>query len=111
MSYVVTAPDLLAATAAQVENIGSAISAAGRAAMGPTTGLLAAAQDEVSAAIAQLFAGYGRQYHALISRTGLFHSEFTQALAGAANTYAQAEAAAAATLLGPAPPPVVGPAC
>lgn len=109
MSYVVTAPDLLAATAAQVEDIGSAISAAGGAAVGPTTGLLAAAQDEVSAAIAQLFDGYGREYHALISRAGLFHSEFTQALAGAVNTYAQAEAAAAATLLGPAPAAGGGP--
>jgi hypothetical protein len=41
--------------------IGSAVSAANAAAALPTTGLAAAAEDEVSAAIAALFADNDRQ--------------------------------------------------
>ena len=54
MSYMVTRPELLASAAAHAEQIGSTIAAAGTNAAQPTTGLLAAAQDEVSAAIAKL---------------------------------------------------------
>ncbi len=85
MSYMVTRPELLVSTAADVEQIGSTIGAAGTNAAGPTTGLLAAAQDEVSAAIAKLFGMYGAEYQAVLSQSALFHSQFTQALAAAAN--------------------------
>ncbi|MGO9225985.1 PE family protein [Mycobacterium sp.] len=98
MSYMVTRPQLLAATAADVEHIGSTIGAVGTSAAGPTTGLVAAAQDEVSAAIANLFGIYGEEYQAVLSQAALFHSQFTQALAAAANAYAQAETANAAVL-------------
>ncbi|HKI41279.1 MAG TPA: PE family protein, partial [Mycobacterium sp.] len=98
MSYMVTRPELLAATAADVEHIGSTIGAAGTSAAGPTTGLVAAAQDEVSAAIANLFGIYGEEYQAVLSQGAVFHSQFTQALAAAANAYAQAETANTAVL-------------
>src|SRR5260370_19140520 len=84
------APDALASAAANGENIGSAIRAAGANAAAPTTGLAAAAEDEVSAAIADLFGAYGQQYQALVSQAATFQSEFTQALTAAANAYAQA---------------------
>jgi hypothetical protein len=93
MSYVLTAPDALATVAADADRIGSAISAATAGAVGPTTGLVAAAQDEVSAAVAELFGGYGQQYQTLVAQAGTFHSKFSQALAAAGNAYAQAEAA------------------
>lgn len=96
MSYLVSAPEILSAAVADVGGIGSAISAAGAAAAGPTTGLVAAAEDEVSAAIADLFRAYGREYQAAVSRAALFHGEFTQALGAATSAYTQAEAAAAA---------------
>jgi hypothetical protein len=96
MSYLTTAPAALASTAADVESIGSAISTASTNAAAPTTSLLAAAEDEVSAAIANLFGAYGLQYQALVTQAGAFHNQFTQALAAAGNTYAQAEAANAA---------------
>lgn len=96
MSYVVTTPELLTSTAADVENIGSAISTASADAAGPTTGLAAAAQDEISTAIAKLFGSFGEEYQALASQAALFHSQFAQALAAAGNTYAQAEAGNAA---------------
>ncbi|MCV7099585.1 PE family protein [Mycobacterium palustre] len=106
MSSLTTAPEALTATAADVENIGSAIRSAGAKAAAPTTGLLAAAEDEVSAAIANLFADYGREYQALVSQAAAFHTQFTQALTAAATAYMQAETANAAlvqSMLGAAP--------
>lgn len=57
MEYLIAAQDVLVAAAADLEGIGSALAAANRAAEAPTTGLLAAGADEVSAAIASLFSG------------------------------------------------------
>jgi hypothetical protein len=106
MSYLVTSPGTLASTAADVERIGSAITAAGGNAAGPTTGLSAAAEDEVSVAITKLFGTYGQEYQAVIAQAAAFHREFTQALAAASNAYAQAEAGAAALLSNELGPPV-----
>jgi PE-PPE domain/PE family len=100
MSYLTAAPDTLASTAANVENIGTAIRAASANAAGPTIGMAAAAEDEVSAAIANLFGAYGQQYQALVSQAATFHSEFTQALTAAASAYARAEAVNAALMSG-----------
>ncbi|POX85064.1 PE-PGRS family protein, partial [Mycobacterium kansasii] len=73
-----------------------------------------------SAAIAKLFGTYGQELQAALTQAAAFHDEFVQALAGAATTYAQAEAAntcavsnAFNALLAPienllAPPPVNG---
>ena len=55
MSFVVVDPEMLAAGAADLENIGSALSAANAAASAPTAGVLAAGTDEVSAALASMF--------------------------------------------------------
>lgn len=101
MSYVLTAPEMLATAATDVENIGSAISTASANAAGPTTGLLPAAKDEVSAAIAKLFGAYGQEYQAVVAQAAAFHNEFTQALAGAGSAYLEAEAANAALASGP----------
>jgi hypothetical protein len=98
MSYVVAAPDILGSAATDVEAISSAINAAGATAALPTTGLVAAAQDEVSAAIAKLFGIYGEHYQALLSQSALFHSRFSQALAAATNAYAHSETANTAAL-------------
>ncbi|MDT5258670.1 MAG: hypothetical protein QOD10_3750 [Mycobacterium sp.] len=99
MSHLFTAPETLASTAADVEGIGSAITMAGSNASGPTTGLLAAAEDEVSAAVANLFGVYGKEYQAALSKAATFHNQFAQALAAAGSAYAEAEAANA-TLIG-----------
>ncbi len=104
MSDLISTPETLAATAADVQSIESVINAARTGAAARTTGLLAAAEDEVSTAIANLFATYGRQYQAALSQAGIFHTEFARALAAAASTYAQAEATGAA-LLGQTPIP------
>ncbi len=98
MEHLVTAPEMLASTAANIEEIGSALSDANASAAGPTTGLVAAAEDEVSVAIAKLFGGYGQQYQAVLTQATVFHNEFTQTLAAAGNAYGQAETANAATM-------------
>ena len=103
MEYLVTAPELLATTAADVGEIGSAITEANAGAAGPTAGLVAAAKDEVSEAIAKLFGEYGQQYQAVLTKAAAFHDDFSRALAAAGNAYAQAEASTAALLTGGTP--------
>jgi hypothetical protein len=100
MQYVITAPEALAATAADVARIGTAIDAASAAASGTISALPAAAEDEVSAAVAKLFGLYGQEYRALVGQAAAFHSEFTQALAAAGNAYALAETGNAALVTG-----------
>ena len=98
MEDVTVAPEMLVSAAADVDQIRTAITDAHAAAAGPTTGLLSAAEDEVSAAIAKVFGTYGEEYQAVLRQAAAFHSQFTQALASAGSAYAQAEAAGAATL-------------
>lgn len=64
MSYVIAAPEMVTAAASGLSNIGSSISSANAAAAAPTTALLAAGADEVSAAIAALFSQHGAAYQA-----------------------------------------------
>lgn len=54
MSYVLATPEMVAAAANNLAQIGSTLSAANAAALAPTTGVLAAGADEVSAAVASL---------------------------------------------------------
>ncbi|MBY0391105.1 MAG: PE family protein, partial [Mycobacterium pseudokansasii] len=98
MSFVIAAPDVLAAAAADLESIGSALSAANTAAAAPTTVLLAAGSDEVSAAVASLFSGNARAYQALSAQAAAFHDQFVRALSAGAGLYASAEAANASPL-------------
>ncbi len=74
MSFVFAAPDAMAAAASDVAGIGSAIGAANAAAAAHTTGVLAAAEDEVSAAIAALFSAHGQGFQALSAQAAAFHS-------------------------------------
>ena len=93
MSYVVALPETMSAAATDVVWIGSVVATANQGVAGATTGVLAAAEDEVSAAIAALFSAHGRGYQALSAQAAAFHAEFVQALSGAADAYAAAEAA------------------
>lgn len=93
MSYLVAAPEMLAAATTDLAGIGSSLSAANVATAGATTGLLAAAEDEVSAEIAALFSSHAREYQALSAQAAAFHYEFVQALSAAGSAYAAAETA------------------
>ncbi|BBX73930.1 hypothetical protein MSHI_18360 [Mycobacterium shinjukuense] len=91
MSYVIAAPDLVAAAASELAGIGATLSTANAAAAFPTTGILAAGADEVSAAIAALFGAHGQAYQALSAQAAQFHTQFVQSLQAGAGAYASAE--------------------
>ncbi|KBA62274.1 PE family protein PE1 [Mycobacterium tuberculosis M1559] len=117
LSYVFAQPSVLAAAATDLAGIGSAINQATAAVAAPTTGLAAAAADEVSTALATLFGAYGQQFQAISAQVAAFHNEFTQRLAAAANAFVNAEATntsalvqeATAGLFKPTSPPVLPP--
>lgn len=98
MSYVVALPELMSAAATDVSSIGSAVATANQGVAAVTTAVLAAAEDEVSGAIAALFSAHGEGYQVLSAQVAVYQERFTQALAGAAGAYASAEAASAAPL-------------
>src|ERR1700741_1451756 len=93
MSFVIAAPEFLASAATDLANIGSTLGAANAAAATQTTGVLAAAEDEVSAAIAAPFAAHGQGFQALSAQAAAFHAQFVQALTAGAGSYVSAEAA------------------
>jgi hypothetical protein len=98
MSHVIAAPDMVAATAADAAAIGSSLSEANMAAAASTTRVIAAAGDEVSAAIASLFSSHARAYQALSAQAAAFHDQFVHALNAGAAAYASTEAANAGPL-------------
>nr|WP_232022087.1 alpha/beta hydrolase fold domain-containing protein [Mycobacterium basiliense] len=83
----------MSAVATDVESIGLAVAAANQSVTGATTRVLAAAEDEVSAAIAALFSAHGQGYQALSAQAAAFQQRFVQTLVGAGEAYAAAEAA------------------
>src|ERR1700709_387997 len=101
MSFVFATPELVAAAAANLATIGSAVNAANAIAAAPTIQVLAAGADEVSAAIAALFGQQALGYHSLSAQAEAFHAQFAQALTASAVSYGGAEAASAAVLQGP----------
>lgn len=96
MSFVFAVPEMVAATASDLASLGAALSEATAAAAIPTTQVLAAAADEVSAAIAELFGAHGQEFQALSAQASAFHDRFVRALSAAAGWYVDAEAANAA---------------
>jgi DNA-binding beta-propeller fold protein YncE len=93
MSYVIAAPSALTAAATDLAGIGSVVKVATAAAASPTTNLLAAAQDQVSSAVAELFGNYAQEYQALSAQTVSFHDQFVRALTTAGGAYGGTEAA------------------
>src|SRR5882757_1754598 len=98
MSFVIAAPQTLASTASDLGGIASMITEANAMAAVRTTALMPAAGDEVSAAIASLFASHAQTYQSLSAQAATFHEQFVQALNSAGNWYAAAETANAAML-------------
>src|SRR5690348_3863886 len=98
MSFVIAVPEAVTNAAANLASLGSTISTANAAAAAPTTGMLAAAGDEVSEAIAALFSQYASGYQALGAQAAAFHAELVRTLNAGAGAYAAAEAANAGPL-------------
>lgn len=93
MSFVIAVPEFLSAAATDLANLDSTISAANAAASIPTTGVLAAGADDVSAAIAALFGAHAQAYQTISAQAATFHAQFVQTLSAGAGAYANAEAA------------------
>ena len=91
MSFLIAAPEALAAAADDVANIGSVLGTANAAAAAPTTEVLAAGADDVSAAVAELFSGHAQLYQTLAAQASSFHDEFVKLLSGNGTQYASAE--------------------
>jgi PE family len=93
MSFVTTQPEMLAAAAGDLEGIGSAMSAENVAAAAPTTGVVPAAADEVSALTAAQFAAHAQIYQAMSAQAAAINEMFVNTLGTSAGSYAATEAA------------------
>ena len=89
----------MATAAADLADIGATVSEADAAAAAVTTGLVPAAQDEVSEAIAALFGKYAQEYHAFSAQAAELQEQLVRTLGASAASYAAAESANAAALL------------
>jgi PE family len=91
--FVTTQPEMLEAAAGNFETIGSAMAANNSAAAGPTTGVIPAGADEVSALTATQFATHAAMYQTISAQAAAIHRQFVAALATSAASYAATEAA------------------
>lgn len=96
MSFVNTEPEILAAVAADLNGVGASMTAQNAAAAAPTTGVLPAAADEVSALTALQFAAHGELYQSVSARAAAIHQMLVSTLMSNADAYQSAEAANAA---------------
>jgi PE family len=93
MSFVTTQPEALAAAAASLGAIGSALGAQNAAAASPTTGVVPCAADEVSALTAAQFAAHAAMYQAVSAQAAAIHEQFVQTLGLSGASYLTAEIA------------------
>jgi PE family len=99
MSFVTTQPELLTVAAGNLQGIGAGMVAGNEAAAAPTTGVIPAAADEVSALTAAQFAAHAEMYQAVSAQAAAIHEMFVSTLGISAGSYAATEAANAAAAL------------
>jgi hypothetical protein len=93
MSFVTTQPEMLTAAAGQLDGIGTVMAAQNAAAAAPTTGVVPAAADEVSALTATQFGAHAAMYQAISGQAAAIHEMFVRVLGASAGSYAATEAA------------------
>jgi hypothetical protein len=93
MSFVSAQPTELTAAADNLQAIGSSLEAQNVATAAPTTGVLPAAADEVSALTAAQFATHAEMYQAISAQAAAIHDMFVNTLGASAGSYAATEAA------------------
>ena len=96
MSFASTEPEALIAAAGTLQGIGSSISAQNVAASAPTTGVVPAAADEVSALTPAQFVTHVQMYQAVSAQAAAIHELFVNTLGVSSGSYAATEAANAA---------------
>ncbi|TDK91057.1 PE family protein [Mycobacterium paragordonae] len=98
MSFVIAAPEQLQGAAEDLAGIRASLTDAAAAVAGPTTGIAAAAQDEISTAVASMFGSFGAEFQAVHTQAQAFGERFASSLGVAAGAYASAESAASQAL-------------
>src|SRR5580700_581749 len=93
MLFVSAQPAELSAAADDLQVIGSSLAAQNIAAAAPTTGVLRAAADQVSALTAAQFATHAEMYQAISTQAAAIHDMFVNTLGASAGSYAATEAA------------------
>ena len=93
MSFLTTIPEELLAAAAQLEGIGTSLTAQNAGAAAPTTAVAPAAADPVSALQATIFGSYGTLYQQLAAEAQSMQQQFVQTLGLSSGTYTATEAA------------------
>ena len=93
MSFVTALPPMLASAAGDLQSIGCAVAAGNCAAATPTTGVVPAAADEVSALTAAQFAAHAGSYQAIGAAAEAIHSLLVSTLQTNSTSYAATEVA------------------
>ncbi len=93
MSFLLVYPDLLSSATRDLENLGSALNSANMSASLPTGELVAAGADEISAAVATLFAEHGQRYQAVAGQFATSYERFVLRLLEATREFVTAEVA------------------
>jgi hypothetical protein len=93
MSFVSTQPAELTGAADNLQGVGSTMVAQNAATAAPTTGVIPAAADEVSALTAAQFATHAEMYQVISAQAAAIHEMFVNTLGTSAGSYAATEAA------------------
>lgn len=93
MSFVNIVPEALSAAAVNLQSVGSVVSAQNAAAVAPTTVLVPAAADEVSALTAAQFAAHAQMYQLVSAQATAIHHAFVTMLAASSGSYTTTEVA------------------
>jgi hypothetical protein len=87
MSFITTAPEEVQAAARNLEAIRSMLAESSASAAAPTAGLVAAAEDQVSAQVAAFFGAFGQEYQVISAQAQAFHQQFVNLLSAGAGAY------------------------
>jgi PE family/PPE-SVP subfamily C-terminal region len=93
MSFVTTQPEALSAAASTLQHLGTSMADESAAAAAPTTGVVPAAADEVSALQATQFSTYGTLYQQVSAQAAAVHQMLVNTLGTSAGSYGETEAA------------------
>ncbi|SPM27246.1 PE family protein [Mycobacterium terramassiliense] len=93
MSFVTTEPQEVQAAARNLAGIRSMLAESSASAAAPTAGVVAAAEDQVSAQVAALFSAFGQDYQVISARAQEFHEQFVELLSAGGGAYLSADVA------------------
>lgn len=99
MSFVTAQPEMLASAASQLQGVGTTIAAQNAAAAAPTTSVIPAAADEVSALTAAQFANHAQTYQTVSAQAAAMHEMFVRIMSASAGSYEATEEANAIAAL------------